>query len=74
MPPVTDVDRPLVMGVLNVTPDSFSDGGQWFDGPEAVARGRAMIAEGADVVDVAGEVRVSIDTTKASVTSATTSS
>jgi dihydropteroate synthase len=83
------------MGVLNVTSDSFSDGGLYLDCGAAVRRGRQMIAEGADVVDVggestrpgaagvapeeelrrvvpvvealAGEVRVSIDTTKASV-------
>jgi dihydropteroate synthase len=48
-------DRPLVMGILNVTPDSFSDGGEWFDGDRAVARGHEMIAEGADIVDVGGE-------------------
>jgi dihydropteroate synthase len=47
--------RPLVMGVLNVTPDSFSDGGRWFDPDAAVARGLEMAAEGADVVDVGGE-------------------
>ncbi|MGH9190507.1 MAG: dihydropteroate synthase [Acidimicrobiales bacterium] len=47
--------RPLVMGVLNVTPDSFSDGGRWFDPEAAVARGLEMVAEGADVVDVGGE-------------------
>lgn len=46
---------PLVMGVLNVTPDSFSDGGDWFDPRAAIARGRTMLAEGADVVDVGGE-------------------
>ncbi len=49
------VDRPLVMGVLNVTPDSFSDGGEWFEAERAVARGHEMVAEGADVVDVGGE-------------------
>jgi dihydropteroate synthase len=43
------------MGVLNVTPDSFSDGGRWPDREAAVARGLAMAAEGADVVDVGGE-------------------
>ncbi len=43
------------MGVLNVTPDSFSDGGRWFDPDAAVAGGMAMAAEGADVVDVGGE-------------------
>src|SRR5947208_7554421 len=47
--------RPLVMGVLNVTPDSFSDGGRWLDTGAAVAHGRAMVDEGADVVDVGGE-------------------
>lgn len=86
------------MGVLNVTPDSFSDGGRFFDPERAVAQGLAMAAEGADVVDVGGEstrpgaapvdeaeerrrvvpvvealaphVRVSVDTTKASVAAA----
>jgi len=43
------------MGVLNVTPDSFSDGGEWFDCDRAVAHGRRLIAEGADIVDVGGE-------------------
>ena len=47
--------KPLVMGVLNVTPDSFSDGGRWFDPSAAIARGLEMAAEGADVVDVGGE-------------------
>src|SRR5208283_1575746 len=83
------------MGVLNVTSDSFSDGGLYLDYEAAVCRGRQMVAEGADVVDIggestrpgagavapdeelrrvvpvvealAGEVRVSIDTVKASV-------
>lgn len=45
----------LVMGVLNVTPDSFSDGGQWSDPAAAVAHGLEMVAGGADVVDVGGE-------------------
>jgi dihydropteroate synthase len=43
------------MGVLNVTPDSFSDGGRWLDPVAAVAHGRQMVAEGAAVVDVGGE-------------------
>jgi dihydropteroate synthase len=47
--------RPLVMGVLNVTPDSFSDGGRWADLDAAVAHGRRLIADGADLVDVGGE-------------------
>jgi dihydropteroate synthase len=45
----------MVMGVLNVTPDSFSDGGRWFDHEAAVAHGAEMIAQGADVIDVGGE-------------------
>jgi dihydropteroate synthase len=47
--------RPLVMGVLNVTPDSFSDGGRYLDRGRAIAHGLAMVAAGADVVDVGGE-------------------
>jgi dihydropteroate synthase len=47
--------RTLVMGVLNVTPDSFSDGGRWLDPHAAVAHGLALAAEGADLVDVGGE-------------------
>lgn len=45
----------LVMGVLNVTPDSFSDGGKWLDAGAAVAHGLDLRAQGADVVDVGGE-------------------
>jgi dihydropteroate synthase len=45
----------LIMGVLNVTPDSFSDGGAYLDAAAAVACGRAMIADGAHIVDVGGE-------------------
>jgi len=43
------------MGVLNVTPDSFSDGGRYFDEAAAVAHGLQLVAEGADIVDVGGE-------------------
>jgi dihydropteroate synthase len=43
------------MGVLNVTPDSFSDGGRWLDAGAAVAHGLRMVEEGADIVDVGGE-------------------
>jgi len=91
----TELARPLVMGILNVTPDSFFDGGRYLDHQRAIARGRQMISEGADIVDVggestrpgaapvaaeeelrrvipviealAGDVRVSIDTTKPAV-------
>ena len=45
----------LVLGVLNVTPDSFSDGGRWTDLDAALAHGRSLVAAGADVVDVGGE-------------------
>ncbi|MEN8654959.1 dihydropteroate synthase [Streptomyces sp. 21So2-11] len=48
-------DRCAVMGVVNVTPDSFSDGGRWFDTTAAVKRGLDLAAEGADLVDVGGE-------------------
>ncbi|MEU8654798.1 dihydropteroate synthase [Streptomyces sp. NPDC048737] len=50
-----DWDRCAVMGVVNVTPDSFSDGGRWFDTTAAVKHGLALVAEGADLVDVGGE-------------------
>jgi dihydropteroate synthase len=46
---------PRIMGILNVTPDSFSDGGEWFDFAEAVEHGRTLVAEGADILDVGGE-------------------
>ena len=48
-------DRTLVMGVVNVTPDSFSDGGRYLDASAAVAHGLQMLEEGADILDVGGE-------------------
>jgi len=48
-------NRPLVFGVLNVTPDSFSDGGLWDSPDSAIEHARAMVADGADVIDVGGE-------------------
>ncbi|WP_456094152.1 dihydropteroate synthase [Nonomuraea fuscirosea] len=48
-------ERCLVMGVVNVTPDSFSDGGQWFDEAAAIQHGLDLVREGADIVDVGGE-------------------
>ena len=50
-----DLAQPLVMGVLNVTPDSFSDGGRHADAGAAVARGLELVAEGAAIIDVGGE-------------------
>ena len=49
------LDRPRVMGVLNVTPDSFSDGGRFVDRAAALAHARRMLADGADIIDVGGE-------------------
>ena len=46
---------PLIMGILNVTPDSFSDGGRYMSTRDAVARGLDMIEEGADIIDIGGE-------------------
>ncbi|WP_149184431.1 dihydropteroate synthase [Streptomyces sp. TRM49041] len=48
-------DRCAVMGVVNVTPDSFSDGGRWFDTTAAIKHGLDLVAQGADLVDVGGE-------------------
>lgn len=50
-----DLTRPAIMGVLNVTPDSFSDGGQFIDAAAAVAHGVRMAGEGAAIIDVGGE-------------------
>ena len=56
MPSVTStLSRPLVMGVVNVTPDSFSDGGRYLDPGAAIAHGLQLAADGADVLDVGGE-------------------
>jgi dihydropteroate synthase len=49
------LDRPLVMGVVNVTPDSFSDGGQFFDRRSAIMHARRLVEEGADILDIGGE-------------------
>ena len=55
LPASVPTGRCLVMGVLNVTPDSFSDGGKWLDPGAAVEHALAMLEEGADLVDVGGE-------------------
>jgi dihydropteroate synthase len=55
---VSDLPQPgrtLVIGVVNVTPDSFSDGGRWLDPADAIRHGLELIAEGADIIDVGGE-------------------
>jgi dihydropteroate synthase len=49
------IDKPLIMGILNVTPDSFSDGGQYSDIDAAVRQVRRMLNEGADIIDIGGE-------------------
>ncbi len=50
-----DLSRPVVMGVLNVTPDSFSDGGRFFCKDEALAQARLMVEQGAAIIDIGGE-------------------
>jgi dihydropteroate synthase len=52
---VLELDRPVVMGVLNVTPDSFSDGGRYLDPAAALAQAERMVAEGAAIIDIGGE-------------------
>jgi dihydropteroate synthase len=49
------LSRPLVMGILNVTPDSFSDGGRFFEPGKAIAHARDMAAQGADIIDIGAE-------------------
>ena len=49
------LERPLVMGVVNVTPDSFSDGGRFLTSDKAIAHARKLIADGADILDIGGE-------------------
>jgi len=49
------LDGPLLIGIINVTPDSFSDGGRFFAAEQAIEHGRRLIADGADVVDIGGE-------------------
>ena len=55
LPGLPSAPRSLVMGVVNVTPDSFSDGGQWFGSEAAIKHGLELVAQGADIVDVGGE-------------------
>ena len=55
IPQLELTDRPLVMGVLNVTPDSFSDGGQFADPAAALAHAGQMVRKGADIIDIGGE-------------------
>ncbi len=51
---VLELERPVVMGVLNVTPDSFSDGGRYLDPPAALAQAELMAAQGAAIIDIGG--------------------
>lgn len=50
-----DLSEPLIMGIVNVTPDSFSDGGRYEGTPEAIAHGLELLEEGADILDIGGE-------------------
>lgn len=52
---LADLDRTLVLGIVNVTPDSFADGGLWLDPADAVAHGIRLHRQGADIIDVGGE-------------------
>ncbi len=52
---VIECDRPRVMGIVNVTPDSFSDGGKFFDPDQAIAHALSLADEGADILDIGGE-------------------
>lgn len=49
------LDRPLIMGIVNITPDSFSDGGRYLDADAAIAHARRLAEEGADILDLGGE-------------------
>jgi dihydropteroate synthase len=55
VPGLPHPDRTLVVGVVNVTPDSFSDGGEWLEPSAAIAHGLELLDEGADIIDVGGE-------------------
>jgi dihydropteroate synthase len=55
VPGLPQPGRTLVIGVVNVTPDSFSDGGEWLDPAAAIGHGFDLLAEGADIIDVGGE-------------------
>lgn len=50
-----DLSEPLIMGIVNVTPDSFSDGGRYVGTPEAIAHGLELLEQGADILDIGGE-------------------
>jgi dihydropteroate synthase len=52
---ILDLTRPVIMGIINVTPDSFSDGGQFFDTKLAIEHGLQLAEEGADILDIGGE-------------------
>lgn len=53
--PYMNIDGPILMGIVNVTPDSFSDGGRYFSPDKAIAHGRKLIEEGAHILDIGGE-------------------
>ncbi len=49
------LNRPLIMGIVNITPDSFSDGGRFFDASRALDHARQLLEDGADILDIGGE-------------------
>jgi dihydropteroate synthase len=49
------IERPLIMGIVNVTPDSFTDGGDFFDASAAISHGQKLLEDGADILDIGGE-------------------
>ena len=52
---IVECSKPLIMGILNITPDSFSDGGKFINPEDAVRQAEALIGDGADIIDVGGE-------------------
>ena len=52
---IANLNRTLIFGVLNVTPDSFSDGGQFLNPESAITHAKKLVADGADVIDIGGE-------------------
>ena len=56
------MSRTLVMGILNITPDSFADGGKYLSKEDAIKQGRRLIAEGADIIDAVSYTHLTLPT------------